>query len=43
LGIARAVNGLLTTAWLAIVAHQLSVSQFGQVTLVLSLGSLVNH
>jgi O-antigen/teichoic acid export membrane protein len=42
LGIARAVSGLLTTAWLGIVAHQLSVSQFGEVTLVLSLGSLVS-
>jgi len=42
LGIARAVAGLLTTAWLAILAHQLTVSQFGQVTLVLSLGSLVS-
>jgi O-antigen/teichoic acid export membrane protein len=42
LGITRAAGGLLTTAWLAIVAHQLTLNQFGQVTLVLSLGSLVS-
>ncbi|HEX3826562.1 MAG TPA: oligosaccharide flippase family protein [Sporichthyaceae bacterium] len=42
LGIARALSGLLTTAWFGIVAHQLSVSQFGEVALVLSLGSLVS-
>jgi O-antigen/teichoic acid export membrane protein len=42
LGIARAVSGVVATAWLGIAAHQLSVYQFGQVTLVLSLGSLVS-
>ena len=42
LGIARALSGVVATAWLAIVAHQLTVYQFGQVTLVLSLGSLVS-
>ncbi|HEX3612408.1 MAG TPA: oligosaccharide flippase family protein [Sporichthyaceae bacterium] len=42
LGVARAVGGLLTTLWLAVVARQLSVAQFGEVTLVLSLGSLVS-
>jgi len=42
LGIARAVSGLIATAWLGIAAHQLTVYQFGQVTLVLSLGSLVS-
>jgi O-antigen/teichoic acid export membrane protein len=42
LGVARAVAGLLTTAWLGIVAHQLTINQFGQVTLVLSLGALVS-
>ena len=42
LGIARAVSGLIATAWLGIAAHQLTVYQFGQVTLVLSLGALVS-
>jgi O-antigen/teichoic acid export membrane protein len=42
LGVTRAAAGLLTTVWLAVVAHQLTVDQFGQVTLVLSLGSLVS-
>ena len=42
LGIARALSGVVATAWLGIAAHQLSVYQFGQVTLVLSLGSLVS-
>ena len=42
LGIARAVSGVVATAWLGIAAHQLTVYQFGQVTLVLSLGSLVS-
>ncbi len=42
IGIARAVSGVVATAWLGIAAHQLSVYQFGQVTLVLSLGSLVS-
>jgi hypothetical protein len=42
LGVARAVAGLLTTAWLGIVAHQLTINQFGQVTLVLSPGALVS-
>lgn len=39
LGIARALSGVAATVWLGIVAHQLTVHQFGQVTLVLSLGS----
>ncbi len=42
IGIARALSGVVATAWLGIVAHQLTVYQFGQVTLVLSLGSLVS-
>lgn len=42
LGIARALSGVVATAWLGIAAHQLTVYQFGQVTLVLSLGSLVS-
>jgi len=42
LGIARAASGVIATAWLGIAAHQLTVYQFGQVTLVLSLGSLVS-
>jgi O-antigen/teichoic acid export membrane protein len=42
LAIGRAASGLLATAWLGIAAHQLTVYQFGQVTLVLSLGSLVS-
>jgi O-antigen/teichoic acid export membrane protein len=42
LAVARAASGALATLWLGIVAHQVSVYQFGQVTLVLSLGSLVS-
>ncbi|HZQ79135.1 MAG TPA: oligosaccharide flippase family protein [Acidimicrobiia bacterium] len=42
LGVARALSGVAATVWLGIVAHQLTVRQFGQVTLVLSLGSLVS-
>lgn len=42
LGVARALSGVAATVWLGIVAHQLTVHQFGQVTLVLSLGSLVS-
>src|SRR5579872_13942 len=42
LGVSRALSGALATVWLGVVAHQLSVRQFGQVTLVLSLGSLVS-
>src|SRR5665213_724244 len=42
LGVARALSGVLATAWLGIAAHQLTVDQFGQVTLVLSLASLVS-
>jgi O-antigen/teichoic acid export membrane protein len=42
LGVSRAISGALATVWLGVVAHQLSVRQFGQVTLVLSLGSLVS-
>ena len=42
LAVARAASGALATIWLGIVAHQLSVPQFGQVTLVLSLGALVS-
>jgi O-antigen/teichoic acid export membrane protein len=42
LAIARALSGAVATVWLGIVAHQLSVRQFGQVALVLSLGSLVS-
>jgi O-antigen/teichoic acid export membrane protein len=42
LGVSRAVSGALATVWLGVIAHQLSVRQFGQVTLVLSLGSLVS-
>jgi O-antigen/teichoic acid export membrane protein len=41
LGVSRALSGALATVWLGLVAHQLSVHQFGEVTLVLSLGSLV--
>lgn len=42
LGVSRAVSGVLATVWFGVVAHQLSVRQFGMVTLVLSLGSLVS-
>src|SRR5579872_3202537 len=42
LGVSRALSGALATVWLGVVAHQLTVRQFGQVTLVLSLGSLVS-
>jgi O-antigen/teichoic acid export membrane protein len=42
LGVARALSGVVATAWLGIAAHQLTVYQFGQVTLVLSLGALVS-
>jgi O-antigen/teichoic acid export membrane protein len=42
LAVARALSGVVATVWLGIAAHQLSVRQFGQVALVLSLGSLVS-
>ncbi len=42
LAVARAASGALATLWFGIIAHQISVAQFGQVTLVLSLGSLVS-
>jgi O-antigen/teichoic acid export membrane protein len=42
LGIARLISGALATAWFGVMAHQLTVRQFGQVALVLSLGSLVS-
>jgi O-antigen/teichoic acid export membrane protein len=41
LGVGRAVGGICSAAWLGIAAHRLSVHQFGQLTLLLSLGSLV--
>jgi O-antigen/teichoic acid export membrane protein len=42
LGAARALAGVITTVWLGIAAHSLTVKQFGVLTLVLSLGSLVS-
>ena len=38
----RALGGVIATAWFGIAAHALSVRQFGQLALVLSLGSLVS-
>ena len=38
----RALGGVIVTAWFGIAAHALSVRQFGQLALVLSLGSLVS-
>jgi O-antigen/teichoic acid export membrane protein len=42
LGIGQAVAGVVATLWLALAAHHLSVRLFGELTLVLSLGSLVS-
>lgn len=42
LGVGQAIAGVIATAWLALAAHHLSVKQFGELTLVLSLGSLVS-
>ncbi|MDP9073887.1 MAG: oligosaccharide flippase family protein [Actinomycetota bacterium] len=42
LGIGRALGGVAATAWLAVAAHRLSITNFGRLTLVLSLGSLVS-
>ena len=41
LGVGRALGGVTATVWLALAAHHLSVREFGQLALVLSLGSLV--
>lgn len=42
IGAAEGIGGLVTAAWLGIAAHMLSIHQFGALTLVLSLGSLVS-
>jgi len=42
LGVGQAVAGVIATAWLALAAHHLSVRLFGELTLILSLGSLVS-
>ena len=42
LGIGQAIGGVIATGWLALAAHHLTVREFGQLTLVLSLGALVS-